>query len=126
MNEEKKIILVVDDSGASLRMIKAWFEEKHQVILANSGSMALKYLNSNTPDVILLDYEMPVMNGYEVLKKIKEENSYAKEVPVLFLTGMDEIEHMLENMELKPDGYIKKNMDPKKIVQVVEEILYRE
>ena len=125
MNEGKKKILVVDDSGVMLRMIKAWFEEKYLVILANSGAMALKYLNSNIPDIILLDYEMPIMNGYEVLEKIKEENSSVKDVPVLFLTGNAEIEDLMEKKMIKPDGYVLKHMEPQIIVQMVEETLYR-
>lgn len=56
----KKKILVVDDSGAMLRNVKGWLEDRYQVILANSGAMAIKYLAMNRPDLVLLDYEMPV------------------------------------------------------------------
>ena len=59
----KKKILVVDDSGAVLRNVKGWLEDRYQVILANSGAMAIKYLTLNRPDLVLLDYEMPVVNG---------------------------------------------------------------
>ena len=59
----KKKILVVDDSGAMLRNVKGWLGEKYQVILANSGAMAIKYLSNEQPDLVLLDYEMPVLNG---------------------------------------------------------------
>ena len=54
----KKKVLVVDDSGAMLRNVKGWLEDKYQVILANSGAMTIKYLATNRPDLVLLDYEM--------------------------------------------------------------------
>ena len=63
----KKKILVVDDSGAMLRSVKEWLENDYQVILANSGAMAIKYLATNRPDLVLLDYEMPIVDGSQVL-----------------------------------------------------------
>ena len=68
----KKKILVVDDSGAMLRNVKGWLEDKYQVILANSGAMAIKYLATNRPDLVLLDYEMPVVDGSQVLEIFKK------------------------------------------------------
>lgn len=120
--EDKKKMLVVDDSGAMLRLIKAWFEEKYQVILVNSGAMALKYLANNIPEVILLDYEMPVMNGYEVLEKIKTETN-AMKVPVIFLTSKEDIENTLKGVSYLPDSYVLKTMEPAKIVAAVEKVL---
>lgn len=66
----KKKILVVDDSGAMLRNVKGWLEDKYQVILANSGAMAIKYLTLDRPDLVLLDYEMPIIDGKQVLQMI--------------------------------------------------------
>lgn len=122
MAESKKCILVIDDSGMMLRLIKSWFEDKYQVILANSGAMALKYLSGNIPDIILLDYEMPVMNGLEVLEKIRTETK-AADVPVLFLTSKDDISDVLKDLTFKTDGYVLKSMKPEEIVQIVEDML---
>lgn len=122
MAESKKCILVIDDSGMMLRLIKSWFEDKYQVILANSGAMALKYLSGNIPDVILLDYEMPVMNGLEVLEKIRTETK-AADVPVLFLTSKDDISDVMKNLTFKVDGYVLKSMKPEEIIQIVGDML---
>ena len=81
----KKKILVVDDSGAMLRNVKGWLEDHYQVILANSGMMAIKYLTLNRPDLVLLDYEMPVCDGRQVLEMIRTETEFA-DIPVIFLT----------------------------------------
>ena len=64
---DRKSILAVDDSGVFLREINSWFAEKYKVTLVNSGLNAIKYLGSHRPDLILLDYEMPICNGKQVL-----------------------------------------------------------
>ncbi|MGN0374333.1 MAG: response regulator [Butyrivibrio sp.] len=115
----KKKILVVDDSGAMLRNVKGWLEDKYQVILANSGTMAITYLAKNCPDLILLDYEMPVCNGKQVLEMIRSEPEYAN-IPVIFLTGKNYRESVLSVSALKPEGYLLKTMEPSKIVEAVD------
>ena len=117
-SHSKKKILVVDDSGAMLRNIKGWLEEKYQVILANSGAMAIKYLATNRPDLVLLDYEMPVVDGRQVLEMIRTETEFC-DVPVIFLTSKNDKESILRVMELKPEGYLLKTMEPDKIVQEI-------
>ena len=79
----KKKILVVDDSGVMLRNVKGWLEDYYQVSLANSGAMAIKYLSTNRPDLVLLDYEMPVINGKQVLEMIRSEAEFS-DIPVMF------------------------------------------
>lgn len=116
----KKKILVVDDSGAMLRNVKGWLEDKYQVILANSGAMAIKYLATNRPDLVLLDYEMPVVDGKQVLGMIRSEMEFA-DIPVIFLTGKGDKESVLQVMSLKPEGYLLKTMPPEEIKRAVDE-----
>ena len=118
-SHSKKKILVVDDSGAMLRNIKGWLEEKYQVILANSGAMAIKYLATNRPDLVLLDYEMPVVDGSQVLEMIRTETEFS-DIPVIFLTSKNDKESILKVMALKPEGYLLKTMEPVKIVQEID------
>lgn len=115
----KKKILVVDDSGAVLRSVKGWLEEKYRVILANSGAMAIKYLAMNRPDLILLDYEMPICDGKQVLEMIRAESDYSN-IPVIFLTNKNDKESVLSVSPLKPDGYLLKSMAPAKIVENID------
>ena len=83
---KKRTILAVDDSGIILRKIKALLEDTYQVVLANSGAMAVKYLTLNTPDLILLDYAMPIVDGSQIMPSEKNFNEewldtyYATEV----------------------------------------------
>lgn len=115
----KKKILVVDDSGIMLRNIKRWLEDKYQVILANSGAMAIKYLATNRPDLVLLDYEMPVIDGSQVLEMIRTETEFC-DIPVIFLTGKNDKESIMKVLELKPEGYLLKSMEPQKIIEEID------
>ncbi len=116
----KKKILVVDDSGAMLRNVKEWLQNKYQVIVANSGAMAIKYLVMNRPDLILLDYEMPVCDGKQVLEMIRSESEFS-DVPVFFLTGKNDRESVMSVSSLKPEGYLLKTMTPIQIVRTIDE-----
>ena len=116
----KKKVLVVDDSGAMLRNVKGWLEDKYQVILANSGAMAIKYLTLNQPDLVLLDYEMPVVNGKQVLEMIRTETEFSS-VPVIFLTSKNDRESITQVMSLKPEGYLLKTMKPEDIVKTIDD-----
>ena len=118
--QTKKKILVVDDSGAMLRNVKGWLEDHYQVVLANSGAMAIKYLATNRPDLVLLDYEMPVVDGRQVLEMIRTETEFC-DVPVIFLTNKNDESSVMEVMKLKPEGYLLKSMPPKEIVQKIDE-----
>lgn len=116
----KKKVLVVDDSGAMLRNVKGWLEDRYQVILANSGAMAIKYLALNRPDLVLLDYEMPVINGKQVLEMIRTETEFS-DIPVIFLTSKNDRESITQVMGLKPEGYLLKTMKPEDIVRTIDE-----
>lgn len=79
----KKHILVVDVAGLMLRAIKVALEDDFHISLANSASAAFVSITQKKPDAILLDYEMPVQNGKEVLKKLREDDK-TKNIPVFF------------------------------------------
>ncbi len=118
-NTQKKI-LVVDDSGAMLRMIKGWLEDKYSVFPVNSAAMAIKYLATNRPDLVLLDYEMPVVDGKQVLEMIRTETDFT-DIPVIFLTKKDDEESIQNVAELRPEGYLLKSMEPAQIIKAVDD-----
>ena len=116
----KKKILVVDDSGMMLRNVKKLLGDKYQVILANSGAMAIKYLTLDRPDLMLLDYEMPVINGKQVMEIIRTENDFAG-VPVFFLTSRNDRETIMDVMGLKPEGYLLKSLSAEDFVRTIDD-----
>ena len=123
--QTKNKILVVDDSGAMLRNVKGWLEDHYQVILANSGAMSIKYLATDRPDLVLLDYEMPIVDGKQVLGMIRGEKEFA-DMPVIFLTSKDDKESVMQVMSLKPDGYLLKTLEPAKIIQAVDDFFEKQ
>jgi CheY-like chemotaxis protein len=119
----KKKILAVDDSGAMLRTVKGWLEDKYQMTLANSGTMAIKCLALNRPDLILLDYEMPVCDGKQVLEMIRTEMDFA-DIPVMFLTHKDDRESIMKVKEWNPEGYLLKSYAPSQIIKEIDDFFF--
>ncbi len=113
-------VLVVDDSGSMLRAIKSWLDDKYHVSLANSGIAAIKSMALNKPDLILLDYDMPVCNGKQVLEMIRMELEYV-DLPVIFLTRRSDPATIRGVRELKPERYLLKTLDPYLIVQAIDD-----
>ena len=116
----RKNILVVDDDGAFLKMVRNWLSPKYHVTVVTSGAQALMYVADNTPDLILLDYDMPVTSGPQVFEMLRSETK-AAQIPVIFLTGKGDRESVLQVLALKPDGYLLKTMTRDKIVLAVDE-----
>lgn len=114
-----KKILLVDDSVEMLKKMKLYLETKYTVSVAKSGPLAIKYLAITIPDLILLDYEMPIVNGKQIFEMIRSEQVYAS-VPIIFLTSCSDREVIMDILKLKPDGYLLKSMDPDKIVKEVD------
>ncbi|MCR5325096.1 MAG: response regulator [Lachnospiraceae bacterium] len=112
--ERRKSILVVDDDVQYMSMIMDWLKDKYRVSLANSGMEAITWLVKNHADLILLDYEMPITTGPQVLEMIRSEESMA-DVPVMFLTGKGDKESIMKVLALKPVGYQLKTIDRKQL-----------
>lgn len=115
----KKFILIVDDDPVMLRAEKGWFEAKYTVSMANSAAMAFSYLANNKPDVILLDYDMPLCTGAKFLEMMRAEEM-SRDIPVIFVTGKSDKETVREVVSLKPAGYLLKSMQPEQIVEYVD------
>lgn len=104
-----KTILIIDDDLDFLTIMGKWLKEQYKVDCAQSGQDALVYLNKTLPDLILLDYEMPDLNGFQVMQEIRH-NPQTYKIPIIFLTGKNERENVLKILERKPDGYLLKSM----------------
>ncbi|MCQ2520157.1 MAG: response regulator [Lachnospiraceae bacterium] len=119
LTANQKHILVVDDSGEMLRTVKTWLGAKYKVSLANSAASAISFLAVNKPDLILLDYEMPVCSGPVMLQMIRSEVKTG-DIPVMFLTGKGDAESVKSVLALKPQGYILKSHTPSQIIETID------
>ena len=120
-NKRKKIMLV-DDSGIYLRMMKGLLDEEYDVIMATSGLKAISMVHEKHPDLILLDYEMPLFDGRETMVKIRQAEDI-KDIPIVFVTAVNEKEHIKAVLSLKPAGYLLKPIDKDRLFKTIKEIL---
>ncbi len=107
----KPIILVVDDDPTNLRYVDEILKHEYKVYLAPSGEQALSFLKNKQPALILLDIEMPVMNGYQVMREIKKNPKW-QAIPVIFLTGQEGRDKEQEALDLGAVDYILKPISP--------------
>ena len=117
--DKRKQVLVVDDDGTYLRSVHDWLSGKYQVVMVNSGMNAITYLGTHTPDLVLLDYVMPVCDGPMVLEMMRSDSNLA-DIPVIFLTGKSDRESVSKVLEMRPAGYLLKSMNPYQLVKAVE------
>jgi len=105
---KKNIILIVDDDNINLQVIGSFlYNKNYKIILAKNGNDALKSVENNHPDLILLDIMMPGMNGYEVCKKLKDNNQ-TKDIPIMFLTAKTETKDIIKGFNTGGVDYITK------------------
>lgn len=120
----KHKVLVVDDSGQMLRNVKEWLEGRYSVKLANSGLDAIRQITEVKPELILLDYDMPVCNGPQVLEMLQEDPQMS-DIPVIFLTGNDDPDDVRKAVSLHPAGYILKSQGSAEIIGHVDSFFSR-
>lgn len=118
----KRKILVVDDSDFMRQNIINLLGNDYEVTESNSSISAIKSLTKNRPDLILLDYEMPVCDGRQALEMIRSDEEIA-DIPVVFLTGRGDAESVKKVMALKPKGYLLKSMPEEDIKKYIDGIL---
>ena len=116
----KKSILIVDDDPSYMGVIRDWLRGKYKVSMASSGIQALKWLGANNADLILLDFEMPVTSGPQVLEMLRSEHETAS-IPVFFLTGRNDKESVMQVVSLKPEHYLLKTIGREKLLQVLDD-----
>lgn len=119
---QKKHILVIDDDPMMLKLVNEQLHERYNVATAISGKLAFTFLEKKHTDLILLDYEMPIINGGEVLKKLRE-NPATKDIPVVFLTGVSNRSTIQEVLAMKPQGYLLKPIDSENLFKVIMDVL---
>ena len=109
---KKQIILIVDDVPANIDVLSEILRPTYQIKIAINGAMALKIaMAPSPPDLILLDIMMPGMSGYEVCEKLKD-NLKTRNIPVIFVSAMDEVENETKGFELGAVDYITKPVSP--------------
>ncbi len=114
--DASEIVLVVDDSPDTLRMLTDALEEAGMTVLvALEGAQALSIVTKITPDVILMDAVMPSMDGFEACRALKH-NKMLAHVPVIFMTGLSETQHIVKGLEAGGVDYVTKPIVPDELL----------
>lgn len=116
----KPKILVVDDSMTMRQGLKELLREDYEVSTAESGVFAIQALTLDQPDLVLLDYEMPICDGHQVMQMIRALPACA-ELPIIFLTGRTDRESITNIVALKPQGYLLKFLKPAEIKKKIDD-----
>lgn len=119
---KKKTVMLVDDSAIQLRTLQEILRGKYEVQMATTGQKAISMIEKKVPDIIFLDYEMPEFDGRMTLEKIRELDT-AKNVPVVFLTGVRDREHIKAVLDLHPAAYLLKPANTETIFDTLDTIL---
>ena len=117
--QRRKCILIVDDDLTYLQMIREWLKDTYRVGMANSGTQAVAWLATNKADLILLDYDMPVLDGPKVMEMLRSE-SFSSSTPVMFLTGKNDRGSVTNVISLKPADYLLKSITKDKLLATLD------
>lgn len=125
----RRMILIVDDNADFRQLLQDTFKFSYDTLVASNGEEALKKVQKHLPDLIITDVMMPVMNGLELCRAIKNDVRYSH-IPVIMLTAKTAEEHKIEGLSVGADDYISKPFNPQiltlKVSNLIEIALKRQ
>ena len=123
MEKHDKKILVVDDEPDILKVVTFRVKKlEYEVVTATNGQEALDLIQKEEPDLILLDIELPVMNGYEVCQRVKT-NEKLKHIPIIFLTASSASKIAEKVKEFNADDYLIKPFDSEELLKKIKNFI---
>lgn len=118
----RKAVLAVDDFAMSLRMIQEALSDKVDVYIAKSGESAFRTLQSMQIDLILLDIEMPEMDGFEFLRRLRNIEKY-KQIPVIIVSAKGSTDFLMKAASYEIKEYLLKPYKTETLCEKVEQVL---
>lgn len=119
----KKTILVVDDERTTCVLLENFLSPDYDVISKNSGIEALIWLESNLPDLIISDIQMPTMDGFEFLKEVRLIG-FTKHTPVILLSSNKESKERIKGYKLGAQDYLTKPFNPEELKEITRKNLF--
>ncbi|MDR2965131.1 MAG: response regulator [Treponema sp.] len=119
---DKKIVLAIDDNLQQLNEFKSMLVPKYDLRTVKSASEAIAFLFKNPSDIILLDIEMPNINGFEFFKDIRRVPSYVS-TPIIIVSGNSGAEFSEKCKKHDPAGILTKPVDPDTLIKTIEKAL---
>ena len=121
--KDKSVILIVDDQTQNIELLEAYLApQDYEIVTATSGEEALRKLSSNQIDLILLDIIMPGMDGFEVTRRIRQDDMH-RLLPIIIVTILQEAEDRIKGIEAGCDEFISKPIDKTELLARVRSLL---
>jgi DNA-binding response OmpR family regulator len=119
-------VLVVDDDPVIMRLLEVNFEmEGYTVVTATDGQQALDRITSNAPDLVVCDIMMPVVNGLEVVERLRQSSDETlQRLPVILLSAKAQASEVQKGLDVGADDYITKPFDPLELIERVQALLH--
>lgn len=124
LQKTRKTVLAIDDDMAYLKLISSYLSESYNVVMINSAKLALNYLSGHVPDLILLDYKMPLYNGGNVLSVIQKSEETQK-IPVILLSGVIDKQVLRECFPYSPAACLAKPVSKEFLLENINRVLSR-
>lgn len=119
----KKKILVIDDEISICMLLQNFLSADYEVVTLNSALEALEWLEGNIPDLIISDIQMPEMDGYDFLTKVRERG-FTKHTPVVMLSGKAESKERIKCYRLGAQDYLTKPFNPEELEELVKKNIF--
>ncbi len=120
MTDPKSKILVVDDEETNVKLMEAILLPRgYEIVKAHNGEQALEKVDSEAPDLILLDVMMPIMNGFDVCKKLKDDTEM-RLIPIVIMTALGEVDHRIKGIEAGADDFLTKPVNPDELLARIQ------
>jgi CheY-like chemotaxis protein len=119
----KQTILVIDDEQSIRLLLENFLSKTYTIISKADGMQALEWLEGNLPDLIICDIQMPVMDGYDFLQKLRQRG-YTKHTPVIMLTGVETSKERIRCYRLGAQDFLQKPFNPEELSEVIKKNLF--
>ena len=119
--KKKKRVLIIDDDPQYMKTIRKWLKDDYAVTMTISGEQAFSWLKDNWADMILLDYELPVMPGPQIMEKLYD-NEATRPIPVVILTGKNDRESIMRIISMCPADYLLKNIGRAELLEKLAKV----
>lgn len=119
--KKKKRVLIIDDDPQYMKTIREWLKDDYAVTMTISGEQAFSWLKDNWADMILLDYELPIMPGPQIMEKLYD-NEATRPIPVVILTGKNDRESIMRIISMCPADYLLKNIGRAELLEKLAKV----
>lgn len=119
----KRKILVVDDEQSICLILENFLSEEYDITTKSDGVQALEWLEGNLPDLIICDVQMPNMDGYQLLEKVRQRG-YTKHTPVIMLSGTEASKERVKCYRLGAQDFLTKPFNPEELEELIKKNLF--